>query len=409
MIMPETRIVLKNCGKIDARDIESYLVVGGFEAWKKARKQMTPDEVVTEVRTSELRGRGGAGYPCGLKWELAKKEQSTGNILICNADEGEVGAFKDRYLLQHDPYSVVEGIAICAYAIGSSKAYIYLRGEYHCCAEALKDAIRQAERHSFLGDLNISITEGAGAYICGEETALLDSIEGKRGEPRYRPPFPVQRGLWNQPTVVNNVETLANIPHIILHGAEWFREMGTERSKGTKVFSVSGDVERPGVYELALGTSLKELIVDLCGAEDIKMVQVGGATGGILPYSRVSTPLSYETVLGSGAVIVLNRNRQVLDFIFRTMDFVAKESCGKCTPCREGTEAMLEILERLASAEGRQEDIQAIEDLASTMMLSSLCGLGQAAAMPVLDTLKFFREEYETRIKQSILIRSLKG
>jgi NADH:ubiquinone oxidoreductase subunit F (NADH-binding) len=407
--MPEKRIVLKNCGRIDARDIASYLAFSGFEGWKKARKLMTPDEVVAEVKTSGLRGRGGSGYPCGLKWELAKKEKSTGRFLICNADEGEVGAFKDRYLLQHDPYSVIEGISISAYAIGASKAYVYLRAEYHYCAEALKEAIRQAEEQNFLQDLDIFIYEGAGAYICGEETALIESIEGKRGEPRYRPPFPVERGLWNQPTIVNNVETMANIPHIILHGAEWFREIGTESSKGTKLFSVSGDVERPGVYELELGTSVKELIVDLCGAEDIKMVQIGGATGGILPYSKVSTPLSYETILGSGAVIVLNRTRQVHDFIYRTMHFLAKESCGKCTPCREGTEAMLEILERLASAEGRHEDTQAIEDLASTMMHSSLCGLGQAAAIPVLDTLKYFREEYETRIKQSILIRSLKG
>ena len=407
--MPEKRILLKNCGKIDVKDIASYLACDGFEAWKKARKQMTPDEVLAEVKTSELRGRGGAGYPCASKWELAKKTRSAVRYLICNADEGEVGAFKDRYLLQRDPYSVIEGIAIAAYAIGASKAYIYLRAEYHYCAGALSEAIRQAEQQGFLQHMDISIYEGAGAYICGEETALIESIEGKRGEPRCRPPFPGQKGLWNRPTVVNNVETLANIPHIILKGADWFRQIGTEKSKGTKLFSVSGDVQRQGVYELVLGTSVKELVVDLCGAEDIKLVQVGGATGGIVPYSMISTPLSYETVLGSGAVIVLNRNRQVLDFIYRTMDFLAQESCGKCTPCREGLDAMLEILQRLAGADGRNEDIQAIEDLANTMMLSSLCGLGQAAAVPVVDTVKYFRDDYETRIKQSILIRGLKS
>lgn len=407
--MPEKRILLKKCGRIDATDIDSYLAGGGFKAWQKVEKEMKPDEVVAEIKASGLCGRGGAGFPCGVKWELARREKVKEKYLICNADEGEVGAFKDRFLLQYNPFLLIEGIAIAAYAIGASKSYIYLRAEYHYLLDTLKKAVDRSRDQGFLQNMDIGIIEGAGAYICGEETALMDSIEGKRGEARYRPPFPPTKGLWDKPTIVNNVETLANIPHIILNGSQWYQEIGTEKSKGTKLFSVSGDVTHPGVYELELGTSLKKLVVDICGAENIKMVQVGGATGGIIPHSMITTPLAYETVVGSGAVTVFNKNREVLDLVYRTMEFLADESCGKCTPCREGTEAMLEILGRLASGDGRQEDIRAIEDLASTMMLSSLCGLGQTAAIPVLDTLKYFRNDYETRIEQSIFLRSLMG
>ncbi|UCE53698.1 MAG: NADH-quinone oxidoreductase subunit L [Desulfobacterales bacterium] len=407
--MPEKRILLKNCGRIDPKNIDTYLAQDGFKAWQKTQKEMTPDAVVAEIKASELRGRGGAGFPCGLKWELAAREESDEKFLICNADEGEVGAFKDRYLLQNDPFTLIEGIAIAAYAIGAGKCCIYLRAEYHYLLDGLKNAIAQAREKGLLDGLDIDIHEGAGAYICGEESALMDSIEGKRGEARYRPPFPPSKGLWGKPTIINNVETLSTIPHIVLNGAQWFHEIGTEKSTGTKLFSVSGDVAKPGVYELVLGSSLKELVVDICGADNIKMVQIGGATGGIVPYSMISTPLAYETVLGSGAVTVFNESRQVIDFVYRTMDFLAAESCGKCTPCREGTEAMIEILGRLATGDGRQEDIQALEDLSGTMMLSSLCGLGQAASIPVLDTLKYFRNEYETRIQQSLFLRSLRG
>jgi NADH:ubiquinone oxidoreductase subunit F (NADH-binding) len=407
--VPEKRILTKNCGRIDPLDIDTYLAAGGFSAWQKALNEMTPLEIVTEVKVSELRGRGGAGFPCGLKWELAAREPAAEKFLICNADEGEVGAFKDRYLLQNDPFVLVEGIAIAAHAIGAQKCYIYLRQEYHYLLDQLKNALDQARRKGFLEHLQIDVHEGAGAYICGEESALMDSIEGKRGEARYRPPFPPSKGLWGQPTIINNVETLANIPPIILNGSAWYRALGTADSKGTKLFSVSGDVARPGVYELVLGSSLKELVVDICGAGRIKMVQVGGSTGGVIPASMISTPLAYETVLGSGAVMVFDDRRQVLDFVHGTMAFLADESCGKCTPCREGTEAMLAILERLANGDGRQEDIQSLDELSETMMAASLCGLGQAAAIPVLDTLKYFRDEYETRIRQSVFLRSMRG
>ncbi len=405
--MPEKRMLLKNCGVVDPGDINTYLTHGGFQAWEKVRK-MTPEEVVGEIKASGLKGRGGAGFPCGLKWELGRKEGGDEKFLIANADEGEVGAFKDRYLLQHDPFSLIEGMVIAGYAIGAHKAYLYLRAEYHHLLETLNKAIGQVKQKGFLEELDVEIREGAGAYICGEESALMDSIEGKRGEARYRPPFPPSQGLWGKPTIINNVETLVNIPQIILHGHQWFCGMGTEESKGTKLFSVSGDVERPGVYELVLGSSLKELL-DLAGAKRVKMVQVGGASGGIIPYSMISTPLAYETVLGSGAITVFNESREVLDFIHRTMEFLAEESCGKCTPCREGTEAMIAILGRLASGDGRQEDIQTLEDLSRTMGVSSLCGLGQSACIPVLDTLRYFRNDYETRVKQSVFLRSLRG
>jgi len=407
--VPEKRILSKNCGQIDPQNIDTYLAAGGFNAWQKALNEMTPAQVVDEVKVSKLRGRGGAGFPCGLKWELTAKEKADEKFLICNADEGEVGAFKDRYLLQNDPFVLVEGIAIAAHAIGAQKCYIYLRQEYHYLLDCLNNALDQARQRGFLENLQIDVHEGAGAYICGEESALMDSIEGKRGEARYRPPFPPSKGLWGQPTIINNVETLANIPHIILNGSQWYQGLGTAESKGTKLFSVSGDVARPGVYEMVLGSSLEELVVDICGAERIKMVQVGGSTGGVIPGSMISTPLAYETVLGSGAVMVFDESRQVLDFVHRTMVFLADESCGKCTPCREGTEAMLEILGRLAHGDGRQEDMQALDELSETMMLASLCGLGQAAAVPVLDTLKYFRDEYETRIQQSVFLRSMRG
>jgi len=407
--VPEKRILLQHCGAVDPRNIQTYIDRGGFSAWEKARSQMTPQAVVAEIKASGLRGRGGAGFPCGLKWELAGNAPAAERFLICNADEGEVGAFKDRHLLSHDPFSLIEGMAIAAYAIGARRAYIYLRAEYHFLLESLQNALRQAGQKGFLTDLTIEIHEGAGAYICGEESALMDSLEGKRGEARFRPPFPPSKGLWGKPTIINNVETLATIPHIIANGAAWFAQIGTEQSKGTKLFSISGDVIRPGVYELVLGSSLKELVVDLAGAAKTRWVQVGGATGGIVPFSMITTPLAYETVLGSGAVMVFDESRAVLDFVHRTVTFLAEESCGKCTPCREGTEAMLQIVERLDAGDGQAGDIQALEELSETMMLASLCGLGQAAAIPVLDTLRYFRNDYETRIKQAVFLRSLRS
>lgn len=406
--MPAKRIVLKNCEIIDPRDINTYLGREGFKALAKTL-EMSPEAVIAEVKASRLRGRGGAGFPCGLKWELARQAPGDVKFLICNADEGEVGTFKDRYILQHDPFTLIEGMAIAAYAIGAKRAFIYLRAEYHYLLDGLMRAIDQVKAEGFLKHLDIQIHEGAGAYICGEESALMDSIEGKRGEARYKPPFPPTRGLWGKPTIINNVETLMNIPSIILNGAEWFSQIGTEKSKGTKVFSISGDVNKPGVCEFVMGSRLDELVVDWAGARDIKMVQVGGATGGIIPHFMMETPLAFETVLGSGAVTVFDKSRDTLDFVSRTVEFLAEESCGKCTPCREGTEVMLEILGRLAKGDGQQEDIAALEELSNVMVLSSLCGLGQAASIPVLDTLKHFRNDYETRIKQSVFLRSLRG
>jgi len=398
--VPEKRIVLRNCGVIDPEDITTYLAREGFEALKKALAEMSQEQVIEEIKASGLRGRGGAGFPCGLKWELARKAQANEKYIICNADEGEVGTFKDRYILERDPFTLVEAMAIAGYAIGTKSGYIYLRAEYHHLLDLLKDAIGQAKDGGFLDGFDIDIREGAGSYICGEESALMESIEGKRGEVRYRPPFPPQRGLWGKPTIINNVETLMNIPQIILNGAHWFSQLGTERSKGTKVFSVSGDVKKPGVYELVLGSQLKELVEDLALAEKVKMVQVGGATGRIIPYSMIDTPLAFESILGAGAVIVFDESRDIIDIVCRTMEFLAEEGCGKCTPCREGTEVMVEVLRRFSQGEGLAKDIRVLEELSTAMMLASLCGLGQAAPIPVIDSLQYFRNDYESQIKQ---------
>jgi len=392
--MPQEHVVLKNCGVIDPRDIESYLERDGFKALAKARR-MTPEQVTDEIKASGLRGRGGAGFPCGIKWEGARKAPGDEKYVICNADEGEVGTFKDRYILERDPFTLVEAIAIAGYAIGAGQAYIYLRAEYHYLLDQLQNAIDQAKQRGFLEGIAVEIKEGAGAYVCGEESALMDSIEGKRGESRYRPPFPTTSGLWGKPTIINNVETLMNIPPIILNGAQWFGRMGTERSKGTKVFSVSGDVAKPGVYELVLGSPLRELVEDLAQAENVKMVQIGGATGRILPGDRLDTLLAFESVLGAGAVTVYNDRRDVIDIVYRTMEFLAEESCGKCTPCRQGTEVMVGILEKFKNGEGSEREIRHLQDLSSAMMLTSLCGLGQAAPNAVLDTLQHFRADYE--------------
>ena len=407
--MPEKRIVLKNCEVIDPKSLDTYLERGGFKALVKARDGMSPESVIEEVKASGLRGRGGAGFPCGLKWELARTTPADEKFLICNADEGEMGTFKDRYIIQHDPFTLIEGMAIAAYAIGGSKAYIYLRAEYRYLLDGLKGAIEQVRARGLLRDLDIEIRQGAGAYVCGEESALMNSIEGKRGEARYRPPFPPSIGLFGKPTIINNVETLANIAPILLNGASWFDAIGTQKSKGTKVFSVSGDVERPGVYELTMGSSLKELVFDKAGARNVRAVQVGGAAGRIIPNTRMDISLSFETVLGSGAVTVFDENRDLIDMIYRTMEFFAEESCGKCAPCREGTQVMIEVLGRLAKGEGSDGDMGILEDLSKVMSASSLCGLGQGAPVPVMDTLRDFRGDYENRIRQSLYLKSLSG
>ncbi len=407
--MPERRMVLKNCEVIDPRDIRTYLERGGFKALEKALGQMTPDGVIEEVKISGLRGRGGAGFPCGLKWEAARKTQADEKFLICNADEGEMGTFKDRYIVQNDPFTLIEGIAIAAYAIGAQKAYVYLRAEYRYLIPVLRNAIEQTKAKGLLKGLSIEIREGAGAYICGEESALMNSVEGRRGEARYRPPFPPVSGLFGKPTVINNVETLTNIPQILLNGGSWFSMIGTDKSKGTKVFSVSGDVEKPGIYELVMGSSLRELVWEKAHAKGVKAVQVGGAAGRILPAGLINTPLSFETVLGSGAVTVFDESRDIIDMVYRTAEFFAEESCGKCSPCREGTQVLIEVLGRLARGEGSDGDIEILEDLSGAMTDSSLCGLGQSACIPVMDSLKYFRGDYENRIKQSLYLKKLSG
>jgi NADH-quinone oxidoreductase subunit F len=405
--VPEEKILLKNCGIIDPGNIETYLNQGGFEALAKARENMTPKAVIDEIKASKLRGRGGAGFPCGIKWELTAESPDSEKYLICNADEGEMGTFKDRYIIQNDPFSLIEGMAITAWAIGAKKAYIYLRAEYHFLRSVLDNAIRQAAEKGFLEGIHFEIQEGAGAYICGEETAMMNSIEGVRGESRFRPPFPPTQGLWGRPTIINNVETLANIPWIILKGASWYRELGTEESKGTKLVSVSGDVENPGVYELLMGSDLRELVLDLAGAKDVQMVLVGGAAGRFIPGDKMDTPLCYETALGSGAVMVFNHTHNIIDIVHGLVRFMAEESCGECTPCREGTEVMLEILGRLASGEGRNGDIETLERLSAAMMDSALCGLGQSCPVPLLDSLKYYRSDFVNRIGQSVFIERM--
>jgi NADH-quinone oxidoreductase subunit F len=405
----EKRIVLSKCGSIDPRVIGTYIARGGFSGFVKARDKMKPDSIIAEVKKSGLTGRGGAGFNTGLKWELARRAKAKEKYLLCNADEGEVGAFKDKYILSNDPFGLIEGMLIAGLAIGAQQAYIYLRNEYHFLFGPLSRAVDQVREKGYLKHMDIRVFEGAGAYICGEESALMNSIEGMRGESRYKPPYPPTSGLWGLPTIINNVETLMNVPHIINNGAAWFSAMGTGRSKGTKVFSVSGDVSRPGVYELEMGSTLRELLVDLAGAADVKAVQIGGATGNILPAAMLNTPLSHETYLGSGAVVALNSGRDILDVVQNNMHFLNDESCGKCTPCREGTEVMLEIFGRLTRGEGHEKDITALDTLARAMAVSSLCGLGQAAAVPVLDSLKYFYNDYVDRISQSHFLRSYLG
>jgi NADH-quinone oxidoreductase subunit F len=395
--VPQLRIVLRNCGVIDPTSLDAYVKKDGFKALRKVYR-IKPEQVIEEIKSSNLRGRGGAGFPCGSKWELARNSAGDNKYIICNADEGEVGTFKDRYILENDPFSLIEGMAIAGYAIGAKRGYIYLRAEYHHILASLLSAVEQVHHAGYLNDFDILINEGAGAYICGEESALMESIEGKRGEVRYRPPFPPTRGLWGKPTVINNVETLMNIVPIIQNGAGWFKDIGTERSKGTKVFSVSGDVEKPGVYELVLGSTLRELIVDLAGARNIKLVQVGGATGRIVPLAVIDSPLSFETILGAGSVIVFDESRDVLEIVHKTLEFLAEESCGKCVPCREGTTALVGIIGKILNDEGRRSDIQILEELSRAMMLSSLCGLGQGAPNPVLDTLQYFKSDYEQKL-----------
>ncbi|MGQ9676497.1 MAG: complex I 51 kDa subunit family protein [Chloroflexota bacterium] len=395
--MPEQRIVLRNCGIIDPRDVATWRARGGLEALRKARDVLGPDKVIEQIKASGLRGRGGAGFPAGLKWELVRKAPGDEKYVICNADEGEPGTYKDRYILERDPFTLIEGIAIACFALGAGRAYVYLRDEYHDLRHHLDRAIAQVEGEMPLG-CQIIVHEGAGAYVCGEESALMESLEGKRGEPRFRPPFPPSKGLWGKPTAIHNIETLMNVSQIVLNGAEWFSGIGTAQSKGTKVLSVSGDVRRPGVVEVPLGTPLREVVEEMAQAEDVKLVQVGGASGRVIPADRLDTPLAFESCLGAGAIIVFNSQRDVVEIARETIAFFVDESCGKCTPCRQGARAMLEILNRLAAGRGIKGDLVRLQELAEHMALSSLCGLGQAAPNFVADSLQCFGHEYETRV-----------
>jgi NADH:ubiquinone oxidoreductase subunit F (NADH-binding) len=394
----ERKIVLQNCGVIDPDNIETFLERGGFRAWENVKDSRSQQAVIDEIKASGLRGRGGAGFPVGLKWELAHRSPGDQKYVICNADEGEIGTFKDKYILENDPFTLIEAIIIACYSIGACAGYIYLRGEYSFLVERLLNALRQVRERGFMEQVEIEIRLGAGAYVCGEESALMESIEGKRGEVRFKPPFPPSSGLWDSPTIINNVETLMNIPPVIVNGGDWFSGIGTEKSKGTKVFSVSGDVKKPGVYEMVMGSTLKELVEGLAQARDVQMIQVGGATGRMLPYEMIDTPLAFETVLGAGAIIVYDTSRDVIEVLYRTMEFLAEESCGKCVPCREGTTVMCEMLGRLYQGKGLEKDLALLGTLSSAMMDSSMCGLGQAAPVPVVDSLNYFRDTYESRL-----------
>jgi len=408
--------VLRNKGLIDPEVIDDYIARDGYFAAAKALQEMTAEQIVAEVKTSQIRGRGGAGFPTGLKWEFASKSKGDIKYVICNADEGDPGAFMDRSVLEADPHAVLEGMIIAAKAIGSHKGFIYARTEYPLAIRRLNIAIKQAREYGLLGDdilgtgfsFDIEIYEGAGAFVCGEETALMRSIEGKRGMPRPRPPFPAQKGLWEKPTVLNNVETLANIPQIILNGGAWYAGVGTEKSKGTKVFALSGDVNNIGLVEVPMGTSLRTIIYDIGGGisnkKKFKAVQLGGPSGGCVPEQHIDTPVDYEAIakvgaiMGSGGMIVMNENTCMVDMARFFMDFIQDESCGKCTPCREGTRRLLQILEKICEGHGEPGDIDTLEELSKVIKESALCGLGQTGPNPVLSTLRYFKEEYYAHI-----------
>lgn len=413
----QKRIVLENCGIIDPESIEEYTNVGGYKALEKVLKELTYEDVITEVTVSGLRGRGGAGFPTGIKWGFAREAAGNKKYIICNADEGDPGAFMDRSVLESDPHRVLEGMAIAGFAIGSDEAYIYCRAEYPLAIKRLKKAILAAEKKNLLGknilgskfSFNIHIKEGAGAFVCGEETALIASIEGRRGMPRIRPPFPARAGLWGKPTNINNVETLANIPWIITNGGKAFAAMGTEKSKGTKVFALAGKIKRGGLVEVPMGITLREIIEDIGGGSStkrpVKAVQLGGPSGGCIPKELMSTPVDYDAVnatgaiMGSGGMVVMDEGTCMVDVARFFLDFTQKESCGKCTFCRIGTKRMLEILTRICNGEGTESDLDLLKDLAIKVKENSLCGLGQTAPNPVLTTLRYFAHEYEAHIQ----------
>ncbi len=408
----QKRIALKNCGVINPEDIDEYIAFNGYEALERVLREYTQDEVIDLIKKSGLRGRGGAGFPTGKKWELTKASEGKQKYVVCNADEGDPGAFMDRSILEGDPHAVLEAMEIAGYAIGADRGFIYVRAEYPIAVHRLKIAIEQARNYGILGknifgtgfNFDIEIRLGAGAFVCGEETALLESIEGKRGQPRVKPPYPATAGLWGKPTLINNVETYANIAQIILKGSDWFSSIGTENSKGTKVFALGGNVNNIGLVEVPMGTTLREIVYDIGGGipngRDFKAAQTGGPSGGCIPKEHLDTPIDYESLkqigsmMGSGGLIVMDDTKCMVSLAKFYLQFTVSESCGKCTPCRIGTKRMLEILEKLCSGEGEEYDIYKLEKLAANIQKSSICGLGQSAPNPVISTLKYFREEF---------------
>jgi NADH:ubiquinone oxidoreductase subunit F (NADH-binding)/Pyruvate/2-oxoacid:ferredoxin oxidoreductase delta subunit len=422
---PQKRWVLANCGVIDPASLEEYIAHGGYRALAKALREYTRGELCDLVEKSGLRGRGGGGFPTGTKWKFALKSESDQKYLICNADEGDPGAFMDRAVIEGDPHRLVEGMALAAYAIGATKAYVYIRAEYPLAIRRLRTALTQAQALGLVGesildsgvDLEILIKQGAGAFVCGEETALINSVEGKRGMPRPRPPFPAVRGLFDKPTVINNVETLANLPAIVGNGPEWFSGVGTKTSKGTKVFALSGKVRRTGLVEVAMGTPLRQIVFDVGGGipdgKAFKAVQIGGPSGGCIPTQHLDIDIDYESLktvgamMGSGGLVVMDEGTCMVDIAKFFMDFIQRESCGKCIPCREGTRRMLEDLQRVTRGRRGESEVQTLERFRGVMHLNqlaevikdtSLCGLGQTAPNPVLSTLRWFRDEYEAHI-----------
>lgn len=412
------RIALRNCGIINPEVIEEYIGTGGYQALGKVLTEMTPDDVIQCLLDSGLRGRGGGGFPTGLKWKLAKQNDADQKYVCCNADEGDPGAFMDRSVLEGDPHAVLEAMAIAGYAIGANQGYIYVRAEYPIAVERLKIAINQAREMELLGkdifgsgfDFDIDLRLGAGAFVCGEETALMTSIEGNRGEPKPRPPFPAQKGLFGKPTILNNVETYANIPQIILNGPEWFASMGTEKSKGTKVFALGGKIHNTGLVEIPMGTTLREVIEEIGGGipngKKFKAAQTGGPSGGCIPAEHFDIPIDYDnlisigSMMGSGGLIVMDETDCMVDIAKFFLEFTVEESCGKCTPCRIGTKRMLEILTKITKGTATMEDLDKLEELCYYVKENSACGLGQTAPNPVLSTLRYFRDEYEAHIKE---------
>ena len=414
----QRRIALANCGVINPENIDEYIGFDGYLALEKVLKTMTPQEVIDEVKASGLRGRGGGGFPTGLKWQFAHNAVSPDGVkyVACNADEGDPGAFMDRSVLEGDPHAIIEAMSIAGYAVGAKKGYVYVRAEYPIAVNRLQIAIDQAKDYGILGEnifdtdfaFDLEIRLGAGAFVCGEETALMNSVEGKRGEPRPRPPFPANKGLFERPTVLNNVETYANIPKIILNGAAWFASVGTEKSKGTKVFALGGKINNTGLLEIPMGTTLREIIYEIGGGipngKEFKAAQTGGPSGGCLPASALDTEIDYDnliaagSMMGSGGLIVMDEDNCMVDIAHFFLEFTQDESCGKCPPCRIGTKRMLEILEDICGGKGKEGDIERLQELAEGIKSSALCGLGQTAPNPVLATIKFFRDEYEAHI-----------